>query len=98
MNLASRGSRLRWRSSFSFMLLSDGHADRLHDLAQDGLGRFAAAQGGGEARVDEDAVGEDGEDEALDVVGDAVVALLREREGLRGAEERERAARADAEV
>src|SRR5215211_5155840 len=77
----------------------EGDADGLHDLAQDFFGLLAAAvERGGEARVDDEAVREDGEDEPLHVVGQAVVAPLRERERLRGAEERERAAGADAEV
>src|SRR5205085_8327069 len=79
-------------------LLLQWYADRLQQLAQDGFGLFAAAQTGREARVDDEAVGEHRQDEALDVVGHAVVAILCERERLRGAKECERAAWANAEV
>src|SRR5437868_10361445 len=67
---------------------SERDAHRLHDLAQDFLGLLAAAvERRGEARVDDEAVREDRKDEPLDVVGQAVVAPLREGEGLRRSEE-----------
>ncbi len=49
------------------------------------------------ARIDHNAMGEDGNGEALDVVGNGVVAAFEQGQRLHGAEERLRAARADAE-
>ena len=58
---------------------------------------IGAALRQGRARIDHHAVREDGHGQALDVVGDGVIAAVEQRQSLRRAEERLGAARADAQ-
>ena len=51
--------------------------DRLHYLSQHGFGLFAAAQRGGEAGANDEAMREDRQDEPLNIIRHAVSARLR---------------------
>ena len=74
-----------------------GYFHLAEDFFDDALAHVGAALHEGSARIDDDAVGEEGDGQTLHVVGDGVVAAFDERDGLHSAVERLAAARADAE-
>src|SRR6266849_9309338 len=68
-----------------------GYRHALHDLAQHLLGLLGFFQGGSVERTDHYAVGEDGDDQGLEIFGSAVIAAIQEGHGLGGAVEHLRA-------
>lgn len=71
--------------------------DSVEDFSEQALGALGGAGGERGALVEHDAMGEDGDGEAFDVVGEGVIAAFEEGEGLDSAEEGLGAAGADAE-
>ena len=76
----------------------EGNARGFEDFAQDRFGLLGFLLRGDVARADYYAVGEDRHDQALEIVGQAIVAAFEESAGLRGAMEHHGAAGADAEA
>ena len=74
------------------------HIRSLQNIAQNLFGFVTAAfSAGGLARIDDDAVRENRQNQLFDVVGDAEITVSDQRDGLRGTKQRKRSARADAE-
>src|SRR5713101_2228099 len=76
---------------------SQGNGDGFNDIEKNGIGGFRFFLQRGVARTGDNAMGENGNGELFEVVGEAIVAAIEEGAGLRGALEHECAAGADAE-
>src|SRR6266852_6387535 len=76
---------------------SQGNGDGFNDIAKNGIGGFRFFLERCVARTGDNAVGENGNGELFEVVGEAIVAAIEIGASLRGALEHECAARADAQ-
>src|SRR5216684_1844589 len=76
---------------------SQRNGNGFDDLAKNGIGGFRFFLKRGVARTGDDSMGENGDGELFEVVGQAIVAAIEVGAGLRGALEHERAAGAHAE-
>src|ERR1051325_10478789 len=74
------------------------HADGFEDFVQHSFSFFAAPHRRGITGTYGKPVGEDGNDETLYVIGNAIVTLFGQRKRLGRAKQRQRSARANAEV
>ena len=77
---------------------SERDAGGVDDFAENGFGLLGFFLGGDVARADHHAVREDRNDQALEIVGQAIVAAFEESAGLRGAMEHDGASRAYAQA
>ena len=74
---------------------SQGNGNGFHDIAKDRISGFRFFLQRGVARTGDDAVRENGNGKLLEIIGEAIIAAIKESAGLRGALEHECAARAD---
>ncbi len=74
------------------------NARGIEDFAEDRFGLLGFFLRGDVARADDDAVREDGNDEPLEIVRQAIIAAFEKRARLRGAMKHHGAARADAQA
>src|SRR5213596_582253 len=76
---------------------SQRNGDGFHDIAKNGIGGLRFFLQRGVARAGDDAMGENGNGQLLEIVGEAIVAAIQESAGLRGALEHKSAPGTDAE-
>ena len=96
--VAAARQRLEDEGNASPCVMSERDARGVDDFAEDGFGLLGFFLRGDVARADHHAVREHRHDQALEIVGQAVIAAFEKRARLRGAMQHHGAARADAQA